>query len=125
MKTEFEKGDVVLVAATVKSTVNWMGSSCEVAFRPEKTKGAHPGDVRILLRCPEKFRGLVVGVSVRKTGVRRDPSGYDRFAERYLADEVRHPVVMVEPLWTKRWLEPRACLAEDLELVTEETANGD
>ncbi len=86
---------------------------------PEGAHGQLPGDVRVLMRYNHDFVGIVVGSSIRKIGVVEPfgPFEIDGVEERELVNVENIPVVMVQPTHTQRWLQPRACLAEDLTLV--------
>lgn len=113
---KYKKGDKVLVRATVytKEGMRRWGYS-EVVYEPQRSDSR--GYPRCLNRVQddEPWIGVVVGCSVRKTGIHFPGSGYDDPGE--LRDEKNHPVVMVIPTHTSQWIRPYACLESDLEPV--------
>jgi len=104
-----KKGDIVLVKAQVVTSYkprpdlqllhepSW-GNWKKKLYRLEYT---HP---RI---------GMVVGKSYRATGNHDD----DISGMPYLAEDKRHPVIMIIPTRDDRWFNPYPCLEEDLEHV--------
>jgi len=123
-----EKGDVVLVHATVfcHRTGGDLGPMNEA--RPESHLVHSPagvGDQRQLWRLPHKpWRGLVTGRTYLATGiVKYGYSGpYDSYdGDLELVEDKRHIVLCVQPLDTKRWLKPWRCLEADLEVVAHDS----
>ena len=76
---------------------------------------AHRQLIRIELDPP--IEAIVVGKSLRKTGIRH--GGNCDTGSGYLTGVESHPVVMVQPIHTPRWLRPYACLEADLEVTDE------
>jgi hypothetical protein len=119
-----KKGDIVLVNASVytKGTEQSQmppGSGWSLPkeiVRPEyEGKGwqKHPrGMRRITYKTP--FFGLAIGYSTRQTGWFIWGS-YDE--PGHLTETTHHPVIMVQPLFTDRFLKPFASLPEDLEII--------
>ena len=82
-------------------------NSIEIVAGP----GYNSQKVRSLARFKSEFEGIVVGISHRMTGV-CEVCHSEGIGE--LTNTSRHPVVMVQPLYTQRWLKPHACLNKDL-----------
>ena len=113
----FRKGDRVIVKAEVytKSARNIGWGKSEVAVEVKHSGKGIPREMRrVILDNP--FEGMVVGHSVRITGLYFRGGGRDDPGE--IADEKWNKVVMVIPLGTDRWINPVACLEDDLELLT-------
>ena len=121
---KLNKGDRVLVRAVVYSKwprdggYRYWDNQGEDYCVPE-TPLTRFGELRPLIRVPSKetWEGVVVGCSVRKTGVYVKGYGWDNPGE--LREEKNHPVVMVISVETQKWINPYACLEKDLELLQE------
>ena len=118
------KGDIVVVNAVVKSGygLDFVGG-CKVVRNTNDNDELEDGFCldhgrqRRLFKFPCKWKGMVVGASVRKTGEKRyhyDMDGQPGVG--FLVNEENHKVIMVVPVDTARWIVPSACLEEDLEI---------
>jgi len=110
---KFCKGDVVRAKAFVWTTKVKYGQRGTLIHEPET--GTHK---RYLFRRETLFEGMVVGYSFRQTGEIHPSSGsWDDYDPGYLHADNYHFVYLVEPINNERWLEPYACLPEDLLLL--------
>lgn len=106
-----KKGTVVLVKAEVRTGFHSIPED-EVLHTPRTYLGT--GRLKKLYKHTiDPYRAIVVGHSYLATG--RWQPGWEELAE--LVEDRRHSVVLVEPLQGTRYLKPRACLEEDLELL--------
>lgn len=116
MTKKFVKGDRVLVHATVRSGYQQKNYT-QMIFEPPQER---PRDLkRSLVRnaIVDPCQAMVTGYSYRVTGIMISDN-YSGSSGR-LAFTKHHPVTMVQPIYSRRWLRPWACLAEDLELITD------
>ena len=115
----FSKGDRVLVKAIVWTKVSHVPVGSEwrskIVYTPEKPDSQYPGIIRPLERSKliKPLYALIVGKSYRISGYYRRGYGYDDAGE--LINQTRHPVFMVSPLNTERYLKPYAALEGDIE----------
>lgn len=128
---KYAKGDVVLVAASVftesgrdtkphEITLSALIHATNRGVRHDNLTLLHrgkkdwTGTTRDLWRYQydAPWRGLVIGFGFRQTGAVHHGS-YDD--PGYLTVDKRHTVIMVEPLDTTRFLQPIACLEDDLQ----------
>jgi len=118
---EMNKCDIVLVKAAVFGSTNDrpavhdhmpLGASASIVKMIHRPK--MDGITRNLWRVQytKAWEGIITGYSFRNTG--RVLGGTDYEDPGYLYEDKRHKVIMVQPLYTNRWLKPIACLAEDI-----------
>jgi len=124
--SRLKKGDVVWVRAVVETSCGAARHEHEpgvsLVHIPDKKKWPTPGlrkrMYRVSLEPPE--RGLVTGESYRATGWYLGSHFNDGDWEAaHLQEDMRHPVIIVQPLDNPRYLKPWACLSQDLELAVE------